>query len=272
MSTPTQSITITFVTALLFTGCASKQRFGYSVALAPSRSAAARTVEVLPIADTRTNRLIDRHFMTNLLADVREVVGKELESTGLFRPQITLALTPALSPREREKKAAPSPILSRPTGEGQSDGRGEPKSGALQEARPTSELQLKTELRRLEWEVPHYNAILGKTFLFSFLGGIIGGGIYISTPTPVNGWVVVHLELTEAQGGRVLLAKEYPGFYTEKRAKASCDTGTTKRRVSNEAFKDAMSKFKVDLKESPAAPPASAGREAPRRRPTLAAQ
>ena len=204
--------------ALVFTGCASKQRFGYPISAAPSGSVAGRTVEVLPISDTRTNRFIDRHFITNLLADVQEMVGKELESTGQFQSQKTLAGTSASE-------------------------RTNGNSG---------ERRLSTELRRVQWEVPNYDAILGKTFLYSLFTGGIGGVIYISTSTQVNGFVVVHLELAEARGGRVLLAKEYPGFYTEKMAKASCDTSTTKRRMTTEAFKDAMTQFKADLKRVPA--------------------
>jgi len=138
---------------LLLAGCASRQRFGYPVSPAPSRTAAVKTVEILPISDTRTNRLIDSHFTTNLLADVREVVGKELESTGLFKPLNTLALTPTetddfsrrdfvRSPREREERPA---------------------------------MTLKTELARLEWEVPHYNRMIGITFAASLLTGGIAG-------------------------------------------------------------------------------------------------
>jgi len=248
MKTPSTSLLL----ALLLTGCASRQPFGYSMSPTPSGSVAGRTVEVLPVSDTRTNHFIDRHFTTNLLDKVREAVAREVESTGLFRPQVTLALTPALSPKETEKNGAltqaPSPLTPLP-----SDGRGEPKDGALGETRPT--LTLKTELKRAQWEVPHYDAILGNTFLLSFFTGGIGGGIYISTSTQVNGFVVVQFELTEAPGGRVLLNKEYSGFHTEKMAKASCDSSTTKRRMATEAFKDAMTQFKADLVKLSSGPP-----------------
>jgi hypothetical protein len=83
----------------------------------------------------------------------------------------------------------------------------------------------------------------------------IGGGIHISTSTQVNGFAVVHLELTEAPGGRGLLNQEYSGFHTEKMAKASCDSSTTRARMASQAFKDAMTKFKADLGKPPSGPP-----------------
>jgi len=194
--------------ASLLTGCASKQRFGYPISPAASSSTAGRAVEILPISDTRTNRLIDRHFTTNLLAEVREVVGKELESTGLFKP--------ALTPKEMEKHAV-------------------------------AELRLKTELLQLEWEVPHYNRIVGITFAVSLFTGGIGGLIYAATETDVNGHVLVHFALSETGQPRVLLDNVYLGTYTERRPKLSCDTSETQARVTTEAFKNAASKFKVDL-------------------------
>jgi hypothetical protein len=115
---------------------------------------------------------------------------------------------------------------------------------ATDEKRGPAELRLKTELKRLEWEVPNYNSIIGNTFLLSLFTGGIGGGIYISTSTSVNGFAVVRMELAEVQGGRVLLNQEYSGFYTEKMAKASCDTSTTKACLASQAFKDAMAKWK----------------------------
>lgn len=216
------------ILALLLTGCASRQPFGYSTSPAPSGRAAGRTVEVLPVSDTRTNHFIDRHFTTNFLDKVREAVAKEVESTGMFRVV-----------------GMPSPVTP-------ADGNPRP---ALPETPAASELTLKTELKRVQWEVPHYDTILANTFLLSLFTGGIGGGIYISTSTQVNGFVVVHFELTEAQGGRVRLAKEYPGFYTEKMAKASCDSSKTQRRMATEAFKDAITKFKTDLRQLPAEPP-----------------
>ena len=83
----------------------------------------------------------------------------------------------------------------------------------------------------------------------------MSGMTYISTSTQVNGFVVMQFELTEAPGGHVLLNQEYSGFHTEKMAKASCDSSTTKRRMATEAFKDAMTQFKSDLAKLPPGPP-----------------
>lgn len=203
--------------ALVFAGCASPQRFGYTVSPAPAAAAGpARTVEVLPVSDVRTNKQIDEYFSATLLEDVRAAVASELVGTGLFRPVN---------------------VLSNAVG-------------------GSAEILLHPELTRLEWEVPGYSAMIGKAFLISLTTGGIGGGIYISTLTTVNGFAVVRVELKEAQGGRVLLAQEYPGFYTEKIAKGSCDTRTTRARVVTEAFKRAMDEFKKELQRLPFSPPA----------------
>lgn len=210
-----KNLLIPFLAVFLFAGCASPQRFGYTVSPAPARpTGPARAVEILPVSDVRTNKEIDGHFTATLLEDVRAAVASELESTGRLRPVNVVS----------------------------NAGGG------------SAELRLRPELRRLEWEVPGYGAILGKTFVASVLTGGIGGGIYISTSTTVNGFAVVHLELTEAQGGRVILAREYPGFYTEKIAKASCDTRPTRTRVAAEAFKHAMQQFKEELQRLPSSP------------------
>lgn len=95
------------------------------------------------------------------------------------------------------------------------------------------------------------DAIFGNTFLLSFFTGGIGGGIYISTSTQVNAFGVVQFELTEPTGGHVLLKKEYGGFHTEKTAKASCDSSMTRARMASQAFKNAMTQFKADLKQLP---------------------
>jgi hypothetical protein len=70
---------LTLLFPVLLAGCSSKQRFGYPIPSTPSSNAAGRTVEVLPVSGTRTSRLIDGRFSTNLLAEVRKVIGKELE-------------------------------------------------------------------------------------------------------------------------------------------------------------------------------------------------
>jgi len=121
-----------------------------------------------------------------------------------------------------------------------------------------AEWRLRPELKRLDWEVPGYSSMVSKTFLLSLFTGGIGGVIYISTSTTVNGFAVVHLELTETRGRHVVLSREYPGFYTEKMAKGSCDTSSTRSRMVTEAFKLAMEQFKADLArlKMPNAPPA----------------
>jgi len=192
--------------AILLAGCAGKHRFGYPISPAPSGSVASRIVELSPISDTRTNRAIDGSFTTNLLEDVRGVVAWELAGTGQFKLQTRPAPNPALNPAAEPASASASSTTHGGRGAAQTSPRKKstPDPGgkmppstaggtpaATDEKRGPAELRLKTELKRLEWEVPNYNSIIGNTFLLSLFTGGIGGGIYISTSTSVNGFAVL---------------------------------------------------------------------------------
>jgi hypothetical protein len=268
-----QLLSFVFLVCLL-TGCASRQRFGYQINTTPAGSVAgARPVEVLPVSDVRTNRAIDGSFTTNLLEDVRGIVGWELAGTDQFKPQTIPAPNPALHPAANaESASAPSPthggrgatqtsfwkVSASDSGSKTPPSTADGTPAATDDNRSPAELRLKTELKRLEWEVPNYNSIVANSFLLSLFTGGIGGGIYIGTSTTVNSFAVVQMELSEIQGGRVLLSQEYSGSHTEKMAKASCDTSTTKARMASHAFKDALTKWKVDLQRLPAGPVAEA--------------
>lgn len=268
-----KQLSILLFLVFLLSGCASKQRFGYQLSTAPSAALSGRTVEVLPISDTRTNRALNGSFTTNLLEDVRGVVAWELAGTGQFKLHSLPASNPALNPATNAPSAASSGVAHGGRGAAQTGPRPErvpepdskmPPSTAggtpvatVVENGP-AELRLKTELKRLEWEVPNYSSMLANTFLLSLFTGGIGGGIYISTSTSVNGFAVVQMELSEIQGGRVLLSQEYSGFHTEKMAKASCDSSTTQARMASQAFKDALTKWKNDLQRLPTGPVAEA--------------
>lgn len=196
------------------------------------------------MSDARTNKEVDEHFTATLLEDVRAALAAELVATGTFQPVNLPPPSPgpaptAPAPAKAGERSRSAPAPARPA-------RAPTAAAASSSEKVTAELRLQPELRRLEWEVPGYGAILGKTFAVSVLTGGLGGGIYVSTPTTVNGYAEVHLELTVTEGGRVVLAREYGGFYTERMAKGSCDTRKTRTRMVTEAFKDAMEKFRAD--------------------------
>lgn len=127
-----------------------------------------------------------------------------------------------------------------------------------------AELLVKTELQRLDWEVPAYNTILGMTFVTSVFTGGIGGLIYLSTSTDVNAVAVVRFELSEVNGGKVVASQAVTGRHTERMAKMSCDTHETKARVVALAFQDAVAQWKAELARALAEPgQARRGRRGP---------
>lgn len=104
---------------------------------------------------------------------------------------------------------------------------------------------LRVTLEDLRWEVPKYDALVGKTFGISLATGGLGGLIYASTDTPVLGHAALTMVLASSEGE--VLNKRYVGAVQEERAKLSCDTPTTRREMAAKAVAEAIRQFKADL-------------------------
>jgi hypothetical protein len=111
-----------------------------------------------------------------------------------------------------------------------------------------ADLLVRTEMQRLEWEVPNYNTIIGITFFASLLTGGIGGIIYGSTSTDVNGMAVVRFEISDINPQRVIMSREFTGRHKERVSKLNCDSNETKARVASLAFRDAVEQLKAELR------------------------
>ncbi len=114
---------------------------------------------------------------------------------------------------------------------------------------PAAGYVVQGRLRDLRWEVPDYDAMLGTVFVVSFLTGGIGGVIYGSTSTDVFGHATVHFVVSDAQGTRVFLDRDYVATAKEKKSKFKCDTPGTYRLVAAKAYKEVLDRFKDDVRQ-----------------------
>jgi hypothetical protein len=115
-------------------------------------------------------------------------------------------------------------------------------------SQPAAGYVLQGKLNRLQWEVPGYDRILVTIGIVSFLTGGVGGVIYGSTPADVLGHATVHFTLTDAEGKRILLDREYVATETRSRAKLASDLPSTYRERAATAFKSVLEQFKEDLR------------------------
>lgn len=207
------SILVILVLVSFLTGCA-RQRFSYPVPGAGEAKSDGPTLTVDSVRDVRTNRRIDRVFVTNYLSEIQAALVADLQSTRKFRS------------------------VSRA---GESNGTG-------------GEFSLKADLRDLQWEVPGYNGKVVTIGVLSLFTGAIGAFIYGSTSTDVNGTAVVRFELRSAgaggPAGGVLLEREFTGRHRERTSILSCDTYSTQARVTALAFRDAVAQCKVELERA----------------------
>ena len=106
-------------------------------------------------------------------------------------------------------------------------------------------LSIEVTLKKLEWFVPGYQAMLKKVFATSFLTGGLGGVAYGSTSTPVIGYATFHVRVRH--GATELLDREYVGEHTESMAKLKCDSMQTKSRMVSVALGKAIDAMVQDL-------------------------
>lgn len=166
------------------------------------------SIVVMPIADHRTNRAMDRILAKGYFQDVQKAIADELRSMNKFRSVATLT------------NASETPV---------------------------ADLKLSPGLWRLEWEIPHYNALLTEAFVVGFFTGIVGGTIDMMTKTTVCGHSQLDIRLEQTAQPRVLLEGDYSASVTNRLKKGVCDTPKTKAAMMAQALQQTMVKVKVDI-------------------------
>lgn len=114
------------------------------------------------------------------------------------------------------------------------------------EAKTNGNYLLECSLNELTWEVPDYADKMETAAVVSVLTGAVGGLVYGSTKTDVNGQAKMRFVLSKEPGG-VLLDKEYSATATERKIKFECDTPGTYREMAAKAFQKVLEQFKADL-------------------------
>ncbi len=195
---------------VFISGCATKSQFTYDPIVAPETTGTIVAV-MTPVVDSRQDeKEIDKFYENDPAQEVQLILLKELMSTGLFKEVVAV--------------------------ENISD-------------EPDAEFFIEPTMYKLEWMVPGHDAMVTKAFVTSMLTGGVGGVIYGSTKTDVFGETNLHLKITEAKTGNVLLEKNYTGKHQEKMAKISCDTPGTRTMMVGKSLKFAVEEIKNDLGE-----------------------
>ncbi len=110
-----------------------------------------------------------------------------------------------------------------------------------------ADLMMNVELHRLEWEVPKYDKKLGTAFMVGLTTGLVGGAIYSSMDTDVNGHAEVRIVQRAKRTEATTEEKTYVGLHATKKKNGVCDTPATKAEMIREALKAALAKMKADL-------------------------
>lgn len=191
-----------------FVGCKAP-KFAYKAPPACCVNAGP-TIQVMPIADARTNREMDKVLAKGYMADVQRAIADELQSMNAFQ-SVTL-ITNATRVEVTDLKFSP-------------------------------------KLYRLEWEIHNYGALVTKAFFIGLAGGIIGGSIYAATSVDVLGHSIMDVQVENTANHQLLLDTQYSVTITNRMKKASCDSSATKANMMVQAFQQTMVKVKTDLQE-----------------------
>jgi len=170
------------------------------------------------VEDQREDRKIDEAYKSkNPVKDVERIIEEEIRSTGLFE-KVFLVSEEQLNDQSYLKENNVRFLMG-------------------------------SVLKELKWEVPKYGAKVTGAMAATFLTGLIGGLIYGSINTDVNGNIILKVSVTDVSTGKLYIDKEYVGRCTERKAMLSCDTPETKATVVGNSLKSAMDQFKSDLIE-----------------------
>ena len=193
----------------LVSGCASKSKFVYECPTGGLENGKGMMVAaVVRIVDQRKDAAnFDIVYDGDAVKDIQSMFEYELLRTGLFKQIVSVTDTTKIK----------ADVIFEPT------------------------------LNKLQWQVPDYDSIHLKKFLFGFVTGVIGGTLYGLTGTDVYGESGMNLRVTDVASGKVVLNKSYSGQYKQGIVKFKCDRPETKVMVAEKSVRDAMESIKSDI-------------------------
>jgi hypothetical protein len=206
--------TLTVLTIL--GNCATRTEFVYEHPEIQPQSLRGLIVGFFSIEDQREDsKEMDKVYGDFPVGSLNQILEEEMESTGLFEQVLILP----------EKQSDEEDYLNH-TG---------------------INFVVQPGLLEMKWEVPDYETKMKKIGGASFFFGLMGGMAYGSKITEVWGKTTLHIILTDANTGELVLNKNYEGFYVEEMKILECDTRSTKAYIVGKSFKQAMEEYKQDL-------------------------
>jgi hypothetical protein len=198
---------------ILLAGCKSPE-FACNE-LPPSLDVAGPSIVVLPMADSRSNRLADQVFRNGYLTDVQGAIGQELQSMRYFS-SVTIVKDNEIPPK--------------------------------------ADLQLTPTLQRLDWELPHHGRVetaKAVAHTFNFIGnvtlGLPVGNLYLHSGTPVCGNSALNVAVRRRADQKVLLDTAFFDTVTNRFKKSDCDKAQTKATVMLAAFENTQAELREEL-------------------------
>jgi hypothetical protein len=191
----------------LMVGCATRQPFDYPYPAPAASKAGSGSLAIQAVVDHRGGSN-ELDKVLFIPSGLDRIVDREVESTGRFANTVQLT------------------------------------NGV---ARGNEDFLLDVTLRKLEWEIPNHDQMVGIVFGLSLVTGGVGGVIYGSTSTDVMGHAQIAFKLSRPSTGKVLLEREYTGDVQRRVTKFNCDTPKTGRRLAGAAVRNVMEQFNRDL-------------------------
>ena len=204
-----------FILAVLFflAGCATKTPLLYDHPQVNLPSTPNLKIAVTRPEDERQpNKDVDKMWATDPTNDIKNVIIKELQCTGLFKNVIDL---------------------------------GSKEGDEIQDIT----IKLISSIKVLEWEIPNLEEQEGNMFAISLLTGGIGGLIYGNGETDFYGKATLKICIKNEQTDETLLDKEYSSRAEEKMARLKTDSYEERSKIIGCAVKQIMEEFKNDVKQ-----------------------
>jgi hypothetical protein len=213
------------VVALLVVGCGARRApFVYDLP-APRVGPAGLVAGYQPVLDRRTDRSIDGAFDGSAVGSLGQAIGAEIAAAGVFERIIPM---PEGALTADDLRARRIDVLFTPS------------------------------LEEMSWDVPNYEAIRNRALAITAMTAGIGGLVYASTPTEVNGRTVLVLYVTDVTGSGQRLERRYLGRASDRRTKLICDSPATRRDVVERSVRAAMQRLAADVPTLARRPPAPA--------------
>jgi hypothetical protein len=209
----TISILICMASLMLLAGCKSPE---FACNLPPaSLDVSGPSIVILPLTDSRSNRVADQVFRTGYLADIQGTIGQELQSMRYFS-SVTIVKDNEIPPK--------------------------------------ADLQLTPTLARLDWEVPHHGRVetakaVAHTFNFisNLTVGLPVGNLYLHSGTPVCGYSELDVAVRRSADNRLLLNTVFSDAATNRFKKSDCDKAQTRATIMLAAFQNTQEELRGEL-------------------------